>query len=583
MTWTYEVKNTGDVSFDENEIEVVDDQEGTITNIINQADGDSILAPGETWIYEKTGIAQDLSTSTSGQDIILSLTGNSSTTGPDGNVRTFTQEGVSVEVSAFSFNEHQGWQTAYLGAYGGGLGVTNQNEDGSLHRVDNSGSVDYVLFEFDQDVTVDRAFLDYVEHDSDITVWIGNSDQNISMLDDNILSGFTQEHNYAGDGYDRWADFNGDELTGNTLVISAKTDGTNDSFKLRKLDISVPGETTIGNYVNIGTVTAGSVSDEDQSGYTNPQESQPENPGIDIEKFTNGENADTLAEAAQIIAGEKVAWTYEVTNTGNVAFDKADIQVTDDREGTITNIVQKLNGDQDNILAPGETWVYQETGIAQKLTGAASETFYLTGSSGLDGTNGNIRTFSAGDIQVNASAFSRDEDGYWEEAFLGAFSSGLGVTDNSEGDGSNGLHKVDNIHRDNYVLFEFSEEVVVDSAYLASVGKDSDITYWIGTIDDSFNNPNTLSDDLLNNLEFTEHNNTHSSDNRLADINDGDVSGNILVIAASISDNTPDDRFKIKELDVATVGSGFYQNVGTVDVNGLTDEDLSFYVNPEVI
>ena len=589
VTWTYEVTNTGDVSFAESEVEVIDDQEGTITNIIDQGDGDGILEPGETWIYQETGIAQDLTTTTSSEEIIFNLTGNSSTTGPFGNVRSFSQDGVSVDVSAFSFNEHAGWRTAYLGAYGGGLGVTNQNESGSGHRVDNGGSVDYIVFEFDEAVTPDRAFLDYIEHDSDISVWIGDRDGDISLLNSDILNNFTKENNNGGNGgndHARWANFNADELTGDTLVIAAKTDGTNDNFKLKKLDISVPGETSIGNYVNIGTVTAGSVSDNDPSSYTNPEgEPEPENPGIDIEKFTNGVNADTVAEAPEIAPHETVTWTYEVTNTGNVPFNKGDIEVTDDQEGTITHISDKGNGD--DILAPGETWTYEQTGTAEDLitvTPGTTQTFNLTGNSGLDGHDGNIRTFNAGDLSVNASAFSRDEHGNWDEGFLGSFSSGLGVTDTSEGDGSNGLHRVDNVHRDNFVLFEFSEEVVVDSAFLASVGADSDITYWVGSKDDAFNNHNILSDTFLNNLEFTEDNNAHDGNSRLADINNGDASGNILVIAASTSDHTPDDRFKIKELkvqDLETTESGFYQNLGTVDINGLTDEDFSHYVNPD--
>ncbi|MEL4896726.1 SdrD B-like domain-containing protein [Crocosphaera sp. Alani8] len=270
VTWTYEVTNTGNVSFDASEITVTDDQEGIISNITNQGDGDNTLAPGETWIYEKTGTAQDLITVTSSQDITFHLTGNSYTTGHYGNVRTFTEDGVSVDVSAFSFNQDQGWRDAYLGAYSGGLGVTNRNESGSLHRIDNGVSIDYVLFEFDQDVTVDRAFLDYVSGDSDISVWIGDRNGDISYLNSDILDGFAKEYNNGGK-YDRWADFNADGLTGDTLVISARDDHSHDAFKLKKLDISVPGEKAIGTYTNIGTVVAGSVSDEDQSGYTNPE------------------------------------------------------------------------------------------------------------------------------------------------------------------------------------------------------------------------------------------------------------------------------------------------------------------------
>jgi hypothetical protein len=142
-------------------------------------------------------------------------------------------------------------------------------KSGSGHRVDNGGSNDYILFEFDQDVTVDRAFLDYVSGDSDISVWIGDRNGDISMLNSDILSGFTKENNNGG-SYDRWADFNADGLTGDTLVISARDDHNHDAFKLKKLDVSVAGETAIGDYVNTVTVSAGDVSDSDVSGYTNP-------------------------------------------------------------------------------------------------------------------------------------------------------------------------------------------------------------------------------------------------------------------------------------------------------------------------
>ena len=47
------------------------------------------------------------------------------------------------------------------------------------------------------------------------------------------------------------------------------------------------------------------------------------------------------------------------------------------------------------------------------------------------------------------------------------------------------------------MLFEFSETVVVDSAFLGYVVDDSDLTVWIGTKTDPFNNHLTLSDALL--------------------------------------------------------------------------------------
>ncbi|MDJ0730787.1 MAG: hypothetical protein QNJ33_12415, partial [Crocosphaera sp.] len=80
---------------------------------------------------------------------------------------------------------------------------------------------------------------------------------------------------------------------------------------------------------------------------------------IDIEKATNGDDADSPT-GPNIPVGDTVTWTYEVTNTGNVWL--SNISVTDDQD--VTPIYQ--SGDNgDNILQPGETWVYEATGTAQ--------------------------------------------------------------------------------------------------------------------------------------------------------------------------------------------------------------------------
>ncbi|MEQ9481687.1 SdrD B-like domain-containing protein, partial [Coleofasciculus sp. F4-SAH-05] len=254
VTFTYEVTNTGNVGFSANEVTLTDDN-GTVGDtsddftptLVASSDvgSDGILSAGETWLYQSaTQAAQNLSSSTT-SDIRFILTGSSGLDGSNGNVRSFTQDGVSVDVSAFSQN-YGTWKNAYLGAYGGGLGVTNRDEGTSSHRVDNSGSTDYILFEFDRDVTVDKAFLDYVGYDSDMSIWIGDRNgADISNLSDSLLNGFTKENNFINHGGDRWADFNDAGLTGDTVVISAYTDGSNDSFKLKKLDVSVT-ETSFG-------------------------------------------------------------------------------------------------------------------------------------------------------------------------------------------------------------------------------------------------------------------------------------------------------------------------------------------------
>ncbi|MDG6243455.1 MAG: hypothetical protein QCH31_03555, partial [Methanolobus sp.] len=84
------------------------------------------------------------------------------------------------------------------------------------------------------------------------------------------------------------------------------------------------------------------------------------NPIIDIEKSTNGEDAD-LAPGPGIPEGENVTWTYVVTNTGDVPLEN--ISVIDDKLGPITNIIDQ--GDGDDILSIGESWIFEATGIAE--------------------------------------------------------------------------------------------------------------------------------------------------------------------------------------------------------------------------
>ncbi|CAA6813493.1 MAG: Cna B domain protein, partial [uncultured Sulfurovum sp.] len=56
-------------------------------------------------------------------------------------------------------------------------------------------------------------------------------------------------------------------------------------------------------------------------------------PEIDIEKATNGNDADTTSEAVALNEGDVVTWSYVVTNTG--AVDLTTIAALDDKEGAI--------------------------------------------------------------------------------------------------------------------------------------------------------------------------------------------------------------------------------------------------------
>jgi hypothetical protein len=394
--------------------------------------GNYTLSAGETNLtvdagfYVSTQICIDATFDFSG--------GSSAVKGTAGNIRTFGAGGVSVHASAFGRNKSTGaFAPAFLGHFSLGLGVTDSTENGSgnTHVVDNSGQDNYILFEFSQDVVIDRAYLAYVVGDSDVTVWIGsvpnayNSHINLTAATLTGL-GFTEVN--LGSDDDRWADLNAGGVSGNVLVIAAKVGESTDGFKLKKLEIGCP--TPGGICVPVGTVS-------------------------------------------------------------------------------------------------------------------------LAGSSSSYGTKGNVRSYSVGGVNIKATAFSRaDSNGAWDKAFLGAYSHGLGVTDTSEGDGSNNRHTVDNIGgRDNYIMFVFSQAVEVSRAFLDYVGADSDVTVWTGNVLNAYSTPPTLSDALL--AGFVKDTNvTDSADSRWADFNAVKAKGNVFVIAAQADDTSPEDSFKLLKLDI---------------------------------
>ena len=190
-------------------------------------------------------------------------------------------------------------------------------------------------------------------------------------------------------------------------------------------------------------------------------------------------------------------------------------------------------------------------------------TFIFEGNSALSGTAGNIRTYTVSGVTVKVSGFNRvDSNGAWSTAWLGVYSHGLGVTNNTEGTGSNDQHAVDsNGGNRDYVLFEFSSPIVVDQAYLDYVLADSDMSAWIGTKTNPIVNHNTLSDAFLTSLGTREDNDTAvNGAARWANINAANKVGNVLVISASASDTTPEDSFKIRKILFGCAGQRRHQH-----------------------
>jgi hypothetical protein len=117
----------------------------------------------------------------------------------------------------------------------------------------------------------------------------------------------------------------------------------------------VAGGTAVeGQYENTATVVALDAV-EDELTATDPSHYFGASPAITLEKYTNGVDADRPT-GPRVGIGTTVTWTYEVTNTGNVALQ--DLTVTDDRIGAIACPQRRL--------AVAETVVCTATGRAQR-------------------------------------------------------------------------------------------------------------------------------------------------------------------------------------------------------------------------
>src|SRR4029078_13078630 len=127
-----------------------------------------------------------------------------------------------------------------------------------------------------------------------------------------------------------------------------------------------------GQQTNTGTVTAqdanppgAPATDNNAANYFGDA------PGINIVKFVNGQDADSTT-GPHVAAGSNVAFTYGVTNTGNVPL--ANVAVSDDKLGPITGFTGDANAN--GLLDLTETWIYVAT--APALLGQQTNTGTVT-------------------------------------------------------------------------------------------------------------------------------------------------------------------------------------------------------------
>jgi uncharacterized repeat protein (TIGR01451 family) len=125
-----------------------------------------------------------------------------------------------------------------------------------------------------------------------------------------------------------------------------------------EMTCTATGTAEQGLYENTATVTgldAAGTAHED----TDPSHYRGVEPGIFVEKLTNGQDADE-APGVQIGQEDEIVWTYAVTTGGHPT---ADVTVIDD-DPAVQPVYVSGDSNDNGILEFGEVWIYQATGSA---------------------------------------------------------------------------------------------------------------------------------------------------------------------------------------------------------------------------
>lgn len=214
--------------------------------------------------------ALGMATPAAAETVLFNFSGNTSVNGSYGNSKQYsaTVNGVTVNVLASAWSatpkNSGGYSIAssYMGRYSHGLGATSaydSNGGGNLHTLDNKNSFDFILFQFDQDVSLVSAVLSpfsignngYV--DNDASVGFGSTDApwnvKLNLANASVYNGlFDQIYSIKGTGKaaDKTMAINPDEYFGNTWMVGADFFGIDklsrtktgyDSFKLNGLTV----------------------------------------------------------------------------------------------------------------------------------------------------------------------------------------------------------------------------------------------------------------------------------------------------------------------------------------------------------
>ncbi len=342
VTWTYRVRNTGDTTFAQADVVVVDDQAG-VTPVLDPASDSGLIGqldPGETWIFIATGTAQELTEPTVSTTIVP---------GCDP-----AQSGLSrptyENIATVTAGELQDSDPSHYCNPQGGIDIQKSTNGADA---DNSNGPDVPILTPGQTVT-----WEYI---------VTNTGQTSFTLADLSVTdsqpGVTPVFDPASDSGiigqlepdESWTFI----ATGTAQELTAPDAGVT----VRPGCAPSEGDVQRNAYENVGTVRVNNLQDFDPSHYCNPPA-----PDVVIQKLTNGADADGAndADVPIIEPGDSIVWQYIVTNTGNVPLTAADLTVTDDQTG-VTPVLNRESDNGDGVLSPGESWIYEATGTALAL------------------------------------------------------------------------------------------------------------------------------------------------------------------------------------------------------------------------
>ncbi len=314
VTFTYHVVSTGGtplqnvVVTDDNGTpgDTADDFHPTFTG--GDTNGDGILDPTETWVYEYS---------------------HTVTAGQYGNIGSVVAEDLNGDEVTDTDPSHHFGATADIHVVKYTNGEDANSPTGPLLLIGSTATFTYV-----------------VTNTGNVPL------SNVVVTDDNGTPGST--------GDDITASYVGGDTNSNGLLDTTETW----TFEATRL-------VTAGQHTNTGTATGHPVdpTGADINGLAEPTDSDPSNhygvrTGISIVKSTNNEDANT-PPGPWLLVGTTATFTYVVTNTGDTALTI--VSITDDN-GTPGNPADDfaptyVSGDTNgnNRLDTTETWTYTAT------------------------------------------------------------------------------------------------------------------------------------------------------------------------------------------------------------------------------